>query len=265
MLYTCNGHSAILKTFVTYYVIIPSFYQGDTLGVSLDTIYPKQRRELPVLYLLHGGVADASCWLRYTNIEAIAEEKGIAVVMPYVGNSYYTDMVFGADYFTFVAEELPRMVCSTFPISRERELNFAGGLSMGGYGALKLVLNYPDRYSAAISLSGVVDIMDLLNCGRYEELLDLDSIYGKERECVRGSINDLYYLAEKVVQEKQNVPDIYLACGKSDYFSKTNCEYSEFLNELSITHVFDLEEGNHDWNFWNSHLEKGMDWLFGRK
>ena len=261
MLYTCNGHSAVLKTYVTYYVIIPSFYQGDTKGAALDVIYPEKRKELPVLYLLHGGVADASCWIRFTEIEALAEEYGIAVVMPNVGNSYYTDMVHGPAYYTFVAEELPRMIRCVFPISGKREDNYAAGLSMGGYGALKLAMGNPDRYKGAVSLSGVVDIMDLLNCGLYEELLDLDSIYGKEREKVKGSGDDIYFLTQKIADERKEIPRVYLAVGKDDYFAKTNQAYAQMIGQLGIDYHFDLDEGGHDWNFWNPHLKSGLEWM----
>ena len=263
MLYTCNGHSAILKTYITYYVIIPSWYRGDTLGKPLSDIYPDKRQPLPVLYLFHGGVADASCWLRYTQIEAYAEEKGMAVVMPNVGNSYYTDMMYGPAYFTFISEELPRMVGSVFPISEKREENFTAGLSMGGYGALKLALRKPECYSAAISLSGVVDIMDLLTCGLWEDLLDLDAIFGSDRDKVRGSLEDIYFLTGEALA-KGKVPDIYLACGSSDYFAKTNQEYHEYLAQNRVSHRFVLEPGNHDWDFWNPHLKEGIDWLFDR-
>lgn len=261
MLYTCNGHSAVLKSYITYYVIIPPYYKKDTLGVPLDKIYPGKRNPLPVLYLFHGGVADASCWLRYTDIEALAEELDIAVVMPNVGNSYYTDMVHGPAYYMFVSEELPRMVRSVFPISEKREDNYTAGLSMGGYGALKVALRNPEKYKGAVSLSGVVDIMDLLTCGLYEDLLDLDAIYGKDREKVRGSKEDLYFLTKKLMDEKKQIPDLYLAVGREDYFAKTNEEYADYLTGLGIEHCFELDEGNHDWNFWNPHLRRGLKWL----
>ncbi len=261
MLYTCNGHSAVLKSYITYYVIIPSHYKEDTLGVPLDEIYPFKRRLLPVLYLFHGGVADASCWLRYTNIEALAEELDIAVVMPNVGNSYYTDMVHGPAYYMFVSEELPRMVHSVFPLSDKREDNFTAGLSMGGYGALKVALRNPERYKGVVSLSGVVDIMDLLTCGLYEDLLDLDSIFGSDREKVRGSEEDLYSLAKGLVDGNKRIPDIYLAVGCKDYFAKSNEEYAGFLGKLGIDCCFELGEGNHDWDFWNPHLRRGLKWL----
>jgi len=132
---------------------------------------------------------------------------------------------------------------------------------MGGYGALKLAMGNTDRYKGAVSLSGVVDIMDLLNCGLYEELLDLDSIYGKEREKVKGSGDDIYFLTQKTADERKEIPRVYLAVGKDDYFAKTNQAYAQMIGQLGIDYHFDLDEGGHDWNFWNPHLKSGLEWM----
>lgn len=140
-------------------------------------------------------------------------------------------------------------------------LYVSAGLSMGGYGALKLAMGNPDRYKGAVSLSGVVDIMDLLNCGLYEELLDLDSIYGKEREKVKGSGDDIYFLTQKTADERKEIPRVYLAVGKDDYFAKTNQAYAQMIGQLGIDYHFDLDEGGHDWNFWNPHLKSGLEWM----
>ena len=55
----------------------------------------------------------------------------------------------GWKYFTYVAEEVPRIVQSYLHISPKRENTFVGGTSMGGLGALKLALTYPERYAMA--------------------------------------------------------------------------------------------------------------------
>lgn len=64
---------------------------------------------------------------------------------------FYTDMAEGYRYWTMLSEELPQIVGNLFPISRRREDTFAAGLSMGGYGALKLALRCPDRFAGAVA------------------------------------------------------------------------------------------------------------------
>ena len=111
-----------------------------------------------MLYLLHGLTDDHTGWQRYTSIERYADEAGLAVVMPAVHHSFYTDEVHGHAYWTYVSEELPALVHRLFRVSDRPEDTFAAGLSMGGYGAVKLALSHPDRYAAAASLSGTLDI-----------------------------------------------------------------------------------------------------------
>lgn len=100
----------------------------------------------PVLYLLHGWSDDDSIWMRRTSIERYAMERGLAVVMPRGELSYYQNMASGMAFYDFIAEEVPRLCESWFPIRKDRAGTFAAGLSMGGYGAFLLGLSRPDRY-----------------------------------------------------------------------------------------------------------------------
>ena len=100
-----------------------------------------------VLWLLHGLSDDATAWLRYSNIDRYAMENDLVVVMPSVNRSMYCDHVLGQNYFTYIAEELPEYLSLVFGLSREREQNFIAGLSMGGFGAMRIALTYPERYA----------------------------------------------------------------------------------------------------------------------
>src|SRR5918995_6773541 len=63
----------------------------------------------PVLYLLHGLTDDDTAWTRYTSIERYAGALGLAVVMPQVHRSFYADEAYGAKFWTFLSDELPRV------------------------------------------------------------------------------------------------------------------------------------------------------------
>ena len=117
--------------------------------VRANVIIPEQVRDTnqsyKTLWLLHGLTDDHSAWMRYSSIERYANELGIAVVMPNVDRSWYTNTAYDANYFNFVAKELPEVCRGLFKgMSGEREDNMVGGLSMGGYGAVKLVLTCPE-------------------------------------------------------------------------------------------------------------------------
>jgi len=115
-----------------------------------------------VLYLLHGISQDGSSWLRHSHIEQVAEASGIVVVMPSAGRSLYCDNVNGQNYFSYIASELPAYLNLVFGLSRKREDNFIAGLSMGGLGATKIALTFPENYSAVGSFSGPLDFRPLL-------------------------------------------------------------------------------------------------------
>src|ERR671939_265941 len=147
------------------------FSEALSLSTSMTVLLPQQTTTQiglagravsgppPVLYLLHGLSDDDTIWLRRTSIERYVAPLGLAVVMPQVHRSFYTDEAYGGRYWTFVSQELPELVGRFFRVSQRREDTFVAGLSMGGYGALKLALRRPERFAAAASLSGALGVM----------------------------------------------------------------------------------------------------------
>ena len=111
-----------------------------------------------VLYLLHGLSDNCTGWMRLTGIERYARERKMAVVMPEVQRSFYTDMAYGVNYFSYVAKELPQKMRKMFGFSAKREKNMIAGLSMGGYGALKCALTYPEQYFGCAAFSSACDM-----------------------------------------------------------------------------------------------------------
>ena len=79
------------------------------MATAVDVILPDNGdlSEIKTLYLLHGLTDDCTGWTRYTAVERYARERGLAVVLPEVQRSFYTDMAYGLPYFTDVSEELP--------------------------------------------------------------------------------------------------------------------------------------------------------------
>ena len=116
-------------------------------------------RPYKTLWLLHGLKGDHTSWIRNTGIERYVKKYGIAVVMPSVQRSWYTDTAYEENYFSYVTKELPKICRTHFKgMSDRREDNIVAGLSMGGYGALKAALLCPETYGACIALSGSLDI-----------------------------------------------------------------------------------------------------------
>ena len=91
-------------------------------ATEVNIILPEQPRGvLPIgcpsekyktLWLLHGLNGDHNSWIRETAIERYVKKYQIAVVMPNVDRSWYTDTCDNVRYFTFITEELPRTLRS---------------------------------------------------------------------------------------------------------------------------------------------------------
>lgn len=208
------------------------------------------------LYLLHGYFGNQEDWMRYTTIEHYANKYRLAVVMPSAYNSYYCNMVHGFNYYDYISTELPNYLEELLPLAKQKENRFVAGLSMGGYGALKLGLTETNRFHAAISLSGALDI-HFIHTRPSDELRtkQIHAIFGDEIE----NKNDLFYLADHL---KQSSPKLYIACGTDDFLYDSNIKFIDHLKELRIPHTFIQNKGDHTWEYWDHNIELALDWLF---
>lgn len=225
-------------------------------------VMAQSAKPLPVLYLLHGLSDDHTMWLRQTRLEQYARLYRVCVVMPAANRSFYMDMAYGARYDTFIAEELPGVIERYFPVSRKRDGRFAAGLSMGGYGAMKLGLTRPNRYAAVASLSGALEMEKSYDTrlNRDEAFLhELDGIYGGENQLKRGHGN-LSRLAQKLARTPDRAPQIYIACGKEDFLFEANESFVERFGER-LPIEYHTEAGAHTWDFWDRHIKNVLDWL----
>lgn len=251
-LFQCSIYSDALGVSTAVNVIIPQEKDPNSLK---DAPAPKR---FPVLYLLHGLLDDHTAWLRHTGIERYAGQRGVAVVMPAVGRSFYTDQRRGYRYWTYVGEELPRLVQSWFPVSTQREETFVAGLSMGGYGALKLALRRPERFAAAASFSGAADMMRVLH--------DVDWPWGEENENTfgpldeaRGGDDDLVALLDRAAPDA--LPKLYLSCGTEDWLLPSNRAFRARAQKRGVQMDYFEGPGGHDWDFWDAEVRKVLGWL----
>lgn len=215
--------------------------------------------ECPVLYLLHGLSDDQSVWMRRTSIERYAEAYNLAVIMPAVNRSFYANMYCGHRYWDFISSELPELCQCYLPISRSRDQTFAAGLSMGGYGAFKLALSLPHRYSAAASLSGVLDL-NFMREEREERLPDWSAIFG-EVDTIEGSEHDLLHLASSLVDSSLTPPALYQCCGTEDFLYESNLSFRSHCEALGLELTYEEQAGDHEWGYWDNKIQRVLEWL----
>ncbi len=255
-----NYYSKALRKRIMVNVVLPEVGKRDD-GVGLGDI-----KDYKTIYLFHGLTGNHTDWMRRSSIERYVGEYGIAAVMPEVDRSWYTDTAYDANYFTFVSEELPEVCRGYFKgMSDKREDNFVGGLSMGGYGALKVALTYPEKFGGCISLSGSLDMTrknrpDLFN--EFKSIFDFNMESLLELE---GSKHDLYALVRKNYEQGIQFPKMYIWYGTEDgpFLIESNQKFHTLLNELNIDHYYEGSEGDHSWKWWDLHIQDGLRYLFG--
>jgi len=212
----------------------------------------------PVLYLLHGLSDDDTIWLRRTSIERYVAPLGLAVVMPQVHRSFYSDQVYGGNYWTFLSEELPDLVQSLFRVSERREDTFVAGLSMGGYGAFKWALRQPERFAAAANLSGAVDITGLrTGRERPEDPRMFERIFGDAGPS--GGPDDLHWLLEQA--DAATTPALYVCCGTEDVLIDDNRAFADAAAAAGIPLESSFGPGAHDWAYWDTTIQDVLAWL----
>lgn len=251
-----NFFSEALTLRSTMYVLLPQ----RSLAESKSKRTPKYR----TLYLLHGHSDDHTAWMRWSSIEKYVEGLNLAVVMPAANLSFYTDMVQGKNYKQFISEEVPAVVRDMFSLSSRCEDNFVAGLSMGGYGAFKLALTYPERYAAAASLSGALDVCETVKAhGRTEDKVWLDemrNVFG-DLSKVPNSQHDLFTLAKKVAKSPVK-PRLYQCCGTEDFLYADNLRFRDAVRKLPLDLTYEEGPGEHAWAYWDKMIQNVLTWMF---
>ena len=240
-----------------------------TLGMDtgITIVTPREVKEqYNTVYLLHGLRGDNRTWLDRSMLSVYASKRNSIYVLPSVQRSFYTNMKYGFDYFTYITEELPEICKSVFNISSKRKNTAIMGYSMGGYGALMCALSKPEQYGkcAAFSTGGLFlkqYLDEFRKNGVSENIkntfgrLDIDfkSIFGENYE-YRPEL-DLTELLKKNEQK----PELFLTCGKDDFFYNDHISFCKVLNTLDIPHTFEELDGEHDFICFNEALKRAIE------
>ncbi|MGN1419222.1 MAG: alpha/beta hydrolase [Acutalibacteraceae bacterium] len=212
-----------------------------------------------VLWLLHGLSDDGTSWLRYSRIDKYAMENDLVVVMPSVNRSMYCDNVNGQNYFSFIADELPDYFEKVFHLSRKREDNFIAGLSMGGMGAAKIALTYPERYEAMGSFSGVLNLEPLKLVLNDEMKNDFPFMLSALENTKESPLNPTALLDK----EKHKNLKMYIACGLQDKLIVASLMFKKQADKLGLKAKYSFTKGNHEWDFWDKQLKRFIDFILG--
>lgn len=241
------------KVFVKDAVFPSSSLQRD---MHYRLLFPRDYNNgarFPVLYLLHGLYGDYQNWDTLTHFEDYARNLRLLVVMPDADDSWYTNSAsIPADKFEdYVVKDLISEIDGKYRTIRERHARAIAGLSMGGYGAVKFALKYPDQFVFAGSLSGAFNAAQNLDALRPEFRAKLVEVFGSDANPTRVE-NDVFRLLDQ--PGHQHYPLFYLACGSGDFFLETNRAFVQQLSSRKIAYEYHETEGGHTWEYWDASL-----------
>jgi len=247
--------SAALNVASTVNVILPEANQGIGMGAARDERPPK------VLYLLHGYSDDHSIWTRRTSVERYAANHNLAVIMPAVNHSFYCNEAYGENYWDYISDELPGTMHRFLRLSDKAEDTYVAGLSMGGYGAMRLALTYPEHFAAAASFSGAVDLASTFFARHREN--EIDRVFGKLEE-IKGTEYDTYHLMEKNAKAPRK-PWLYVSCGTKDFLFDQHKTFVPALKKNGWDVVSHEEpDAVHEWGFWDAQIKAFIELIHAR-
>lgn len=224
----------------------------------------------PTLYLLHGYSGSRNDWLRNSKIEMLAAKHRIAVIMPDGDNRFWLDNpVTGENCGTMLGEELVQVTRGMFNLSGRREDTAVGGLSMGGFGAIRNGLKYADTFGTLMAYSSAL-ITEEFADGKVASADAMGIPYSYythvfgPAETFRGSENDPVSLASRCLKAG-NTPRMFLACGTEDFLFANNLAYHDALVKMGCEHVWFTAPGIHDFVFWETAAAKSIAWWRGEE
>ena len=241
--------SASLGREMPYRIVMPS------------SITPGQK--LPVIYLLHGGGGGYRDWTNYSDVANYAE-SGLVLVMPEGGSSYYTNSAEHPEdrYENYIVNDVISEVESKYPVATGRQNRVIVGVSMGGYGAVKIAMKNPELFVFAGGISAAVDVPTRpFSIKRLSQWKFHSSIFGPSGSQTRHD-NDPYALARSV--EPSRMPYLFLTCGAQEGLLPADRKLAAILEERGFKYEFHTAPGDHNWQQWNKQLPGVFESLLKR-
>ncbi len=218
-------------------------------------ILPKHAltEKMPVVYLLHGGDSGFRDWSNYADVARYAE-KGLILVMPEGHESYYTNSATRSQdrYEDYIVNDLIADIEARFPAAHGRTHRAIVGVSMGGFGAVKIALKHPELFSFVGGISPAMDVPTRpFSIKRIGQWRHHRSIFGEWQGAVQKQ-NDPYTLAEKA--DPTTTPYFYLTCGDKEGLLPANRKFARMLSQRNFRYEFHVGSGGHNWVQWNANI-----------
>lgn len=269
---TVSFRSATLSEDIAYNVYLPAGYADSS-------------KRYPVLYLLHGRGDSMSAWVQMKGaldaLIASGEIQPTIAIMPDAPwssrASYYVDSAYtGADpgrpVETAFTKDLIADVDARYRTVADRTGRGVAGYSMGGYGALRYSLAYPNLFGAAIVLSPAVYVPDPPDDSSTREF----GAFGLGKSLFVASVyRKLNYPALLESFEARGLPlPMFIAVGDDefknpdpeDYVHDLDFEAHVLFNQVvrvdNVSAELRVVDGGHDWDVWGPTFVEGAKYIF---
>ena len=238
------------------FATINYFSRSLSKASSFNIIFPDDPaipRPWSVFYLLHGLSDDHTIWQRRTSIERYVENLPLVVVMPDGGRGWYTNALDGYAHEDDLIKDVVGLVERTFPVNAARDGRAIGGLSMGGYGAVKLGLKHLEMFGSINSHSGALGFLrsDLEKSKQLSP--EFSRIFGKSPT---GGPEDPFAIIEKL--DHGRISPMRIDCGTDDFLLDQNRAFHAHLEKMHIPHEYQEFPGAHNWAYWDLHVQQAI-------
>jgi putative tributyrin esterase len=209
----------------------------------------------PMVVLLHGVYNGAWAWallagahVTQRRMEDSGEVVPMVLVMPSDGawgdGTVYAKHRMGRDYERWIVDEVPEVAIQAFPgVALGHSPRFLSGLSMGGFGALRLGGLYPRRWSGISAHSACTQVSDLVP-------------YVEEDPLALGIEPATAW--EALDRGRGDLPPLRMDCGTEDVLLPANRSLHAKLEELGISHEYAEYPGPHEWPYWIENLPRTL-------
>lgn len=211
----------------------------------------------PIVILMHGVYGSSWVWMHLGGVDKayqqIKSELGTSeflLVMPCDGGlfdgSAYLPLSAHENYENWIMQDVIEAVIKSVSEVTENSRIYLCGLSMGGYGALRLGAKYAKQIAGVSAHSSITKLTDLSQF--VEEPLS-------EYRCDDINEDNIEYWLDK---NKSELPPIRFDCGIQDSLMPGNIALHEFLEKQKIAHIFESFDGDHQWEYWHEHVKKSF-------
>jgi enterochelin esterase-like enzyme len=251
-------------------VVSRSFY-SEALGrdwgytIYLPSAYRQDGARLPVLYLLHGNNGDANDWLTEGHLQSTAdtliarkEMPPVVIVMPQGGTDWYVDRKEKMES-AFFGDLLPEIE-THYAVSTQRGARMIGGVSMGGFGALRYALTQPELFCGALLLSPAIYANEPPRASAARRV----GVFG-DRQFDPGVWHELNYPAQwdRYMSRPYRLP-MFIAAGDDDLAIQADA--STLYTRLRLAGnpaALRIIDGGHTWEVWSALLPAALKYTLG--